>query len=86
MLAGFSRGFNRDQHIIMKRICSVLDDSLDIGNRQLRICLDNLVLRHAMGEQAQYMVHTEPCPFYNRFTAKNFRIRHDTAHGVHLHS
>ena len=85
MLLGPHRGFDLNQHIIVERLCGILDDGLDILNREIRIGLDNLSMRHAMGEQAQDMVNTETRAFDDRFPAKNLWIGHDTTHRVHLH-
>src|SRR5206468_3780492 len=84
-LRNLARRFDLNQHIIVKRICGILDNGLDIVNREFRIRLDNLGIRHAMGEQAQDMVDTERGAFYDRFATKNLRIGHDTTHGVNLH-
>ena len=59
MLRGRARGFDLNQHIIAQRLRGIVDDGLDIVNREFRIGLDNLGMRHAVGEQAQDVVDTK---------------------------
>ena len=49
-LLGPARGFNRNQHIVLESLRGVLDDGLDILYGEFRVCLNNLGMRHPVGQ------------------------------------
>ena len=68
-----------DKDIIAQLVRRVLDDGVDVGERQIGIGRDDVVVRHPMGKETQNMVDSEASTLHDRFTAKNLWIGHNPA-------